>query len=58
MRFSVYFDSILNEKWLFSPKNNYDTSRTHARGHTPQRENLDKICNLVRISVYFDQILH
>ena len=45
MRFSVYFDSILNEKWLFSYRNN-DISCTPARGHAPQRENLEKICNL------------
>ena len=57
MRFSVYFDSILNEKWLFSYRNN-DISCTLARGHAPQRENLEKVCNLVRFGVYFDQILH
>ena len=58
MRFSVYFDSILNEKCLFSNRNN-DISSTHARGHAPQRENLEKMCNLVRhLGVYFDQILH
>ena len=32
--FSVYFDSILNEKWLFSNRNN-DISCTPARGHVP-----------------------
>ena len=52
MRFSVYFDSILNEKYLFSYRNN-DISCTHARGHASQRENLEKICNLVRLGVYF-----
>ena len=31
---------------------------THARGHAPQRENLEKMCNLVRLGVYFAQILH
>ena len=41
MRFSVYFDSILNEKCLFSYRNN-NISCTHARGHAPQRENLEK----------------
>ena len=54
MRFSVYFDSILNEKWLFSSRNN-DISGTHARGHAPQRE---KMCNMLRFGVCFDQILH
>ena len=57
MRFSVYFDSILNEKWLFSYRNN-DISCTHAMSHAPQRENLEKMCNLMRLGVYFDQILH
>ena len=51
MRFSVYFDSILNEKWLFSYRNN-DNSCTHARGHAPQRENLEKMCNMVSLGVY------
>ena len=54
---NVYFYSILNEKWLFSSKNN-DIGSTHARGHAPQQENLEKMCNLVRLSLYFDQILH
>ena len=45
MRFSVYFDSILNEKWLFLYRNN-DISCTPPRGHAPQRENLEKIYNL------------
>ena len=57
MRFSGYFDSIPNEKWLFSYRNN-DSSCIHARGHAPQQENLEKMCNLVRLGVYFDQILH
>ena len=57
MRFSVYFDSILNEKWLFSYRNNY-SSCPDAREHAPQRENFEKMYNLVRLGVYFDQILH
>ena len=57
MCFSVYFDSILNEKWLFSYRHN-DISCSHAMGHAPQRENLEKICNLVRLGVCFDRILH
>ena len=57
MRFSVYFDSILNEKWLFLYRNN-DISCKHAMGNAPQRENLEKRCNLVRLGVYIDQILH
>ena len=57
MRFSVYLDSILNEKWLLSYRNN-DISCSHGRGHAPQRENLETMCNLVRLGVQFDQILH
>ena len=34
------------------------TAHGHARGHAPQLENLEKMCNLVGIGVYFDQILH
>ena len=57
MRFSVYFDSILNEKWLFSYRNN-DISCTHASGHAPQQENIEKMCNLARLGVSFDQFVH
>ena len=58
MRFSVYFDSILNEKWLFSNRNK-DISCTPAKGHAPHRENLEKYatCNVLLV-VYYDQILH
>ena len=59
MSFSVYFDNILNEKWLFSYRNN-DISCTPAKGHALHRENLEKICNIcnVLLGVYYDQILH
>ena len=57
MRFSVYFDSILNEKWLFSYRNN-DINCTHDWGHAPQRENFETMYNLVRLGVYFDQTLN
>ena len=39
----------MNEKWLFLYRNN-DISCTHARGHARQRENLEKMCDLVRTS--------
>ena len=59
MRFSVYFDSILNQKWLFSYRNN-DISCTHAKGHAPQRKNLEKcaiwcvlVYNLIRFCIKF-----
>ena len=57
MRFSVYFDCILKEKWFFSNRNN-DISCTHARGHATLRENVEKMCNLMRLGEYFDQILY
>ena len=57
MRFSVYFDCILNEKWFFSNGNNH-ISCTHARGHATLRENFEKMCNLMRLGEYFDQILY
>ena len=37
---------------------NNDISCTHVRGHASQIENLEKMCNLVRLGVYFDHILH
>ena len=59
MRFSVFTDSILSENWLFLYINN-DISSTHARarGHATQPENVEKMCNLVGLGVYLDQILH
>ena len=57
MRFSVYFDSILNEKWLFSYRNNA-INCTHDWGHDPQQNYFEKMCNLVRLGVYFDQTLN
>ena len=55
MHFSELFDSILNEKWLFSSRNN-DISGTHARGHALQRENLETYaiwCVLVYVLIGF-----
>ena len=49
MRITVYFDSILNEQWLFSYRNN-DINCTPVSGHAPQQENLEKICNLQCVS--------
>ena len=58
MRFSVYFDCILNEKNVsFHIKNN-DISCTHAKGHAAPRENFEKMCNLMCIGKYFDPILY
>ena len=47
MRFSVYFDSIVNEKMkkqLFSYRN-IDVSCTHARGHAPSRKNVQFVAS-------------
>ena len=57
MRFSVYFDCILNEKMVLFKYNN-DISCTHARGHATLRENFEKMCNLMRLGEYSDQILY
>ena len=57
MRFSIYFDCTLNEKWFFSNRNN-DIKCTHAMGHATLRENFEKMCNLMRLGEYFDQILY
>ena len=45
------------KKWFFSNRNN-DISCTHARGHATLRENFEKMCNLMRLGEYFDQILY
>ena len=50
MRFSAYFDCILNEKKKFSYRNN-DISCTHA---TPRGIFL-KMCNLMRLDESFHQ---
>ena len=35
-----------------------DISCTHARGHTTPLKNFLKMCNLMRLGEYFDQILY
>ena len=54
MRFSVYFDCILNEKITSFLYINNDISFTHARGHATLRENFEKMCNLMCLGKYFD----
>ena len=56
MHFSVYFHCILNEKRFFSYRNS-DISCTHDREHATLREIFEKMCNLMRLGEYFDQIL-
>ena len=41
----------------FSNRNN-DISCTHTREHATLRENFEKMCNLMRLGEYFDQILY
>ena len=57
MRFSVCFDCILHEKMVLSYRKN-DISCTHARGLDTLRENFEKMCKLMRLGEYFDQILY
>ena len=45
------------KKWFFSYRNN-DINCTHAKGHATLRENLEKMCNLMRLGEYSDQILY
>ena len=57
MRFSVYFDCILNVKMVLFIYRNNDISCTHARGHATLQENFEKMCNLMRLGEYFVLIL-
>ena len=61
MRFGMYFEIILNKKWLFSCRNTANYSCTHMLGssvaYASYPENILKMwCSLVRFEVYFDQI--
>ena len=59
MRFSVYFDCILNEKnGSFQIEIMISAAHVHARGHATLRENFEKMCNLMRFGEYFEQILY
>ena len=59
MCFSVYFDSILNEKWLFHIEIMISAAHLLGAGpYVPQRENLEKnmqlaMCFLVYIKISF-----
>ena len=56
MRSSVYFDCILNEKVvLFIIE--IMISAAQMLG-SMLRENFEKMCNLMRLGEYFDQILY
>ena len=43
---------------LFFFIQNNDISCTHARGHATMREIFLKMCNLIHLGEYFDQILY
>ena len=45
------------KKWFFSYRNNA-ISCTDASEHATLREFVDKMCNLMRLGEYFDQILY
>ena len=58
MRFSVYFDCILNEK-NGSFQIEIMISAAHMLGGMlPCEKILKKMCNLMRLGEYFDQILY
>ena len=61
MRFCMYFEIILNKKWLFSCRNTTHYSCTHMLGrsgaYASSPENILKMwCSLVCFEVYFDQM--
>ena len=54
-RFGLYFEGILNRKWLFSNRNS-DISYRDVWGHAP-RENFEMIYAIwLALMYYFDQI--
>ena len=61
MRFGMYFEIILNKKWLFSSRNTTNYSCTHMLGSsgayasTPEKI-LKMWCSLVCFEVYFGQM--
>ena len=61
MRFGMYFEIILNKKWLFSCRNTTNYSFTQLLGssgaHASSPEKILKMwCSLVCFEVYFDQM--
>ena len=63
MRFGMYFEIILNKKWLFSCRNTTNYSCTHmlgsAEAYASSHEKILKTwCSLVCFEVYFDQIVY
>ena len=65
MRFGMYFEIILNKKWLYFhvDRNTTNCSCTHMLGssgaYVSSSEKILKMwCSLVCIEVYFDQIVY
>ena len=62
MRFSVYFDCIVNEIFFFFFHTEIMISVAHMQHahmqHATLREFFLKMCNLMRLGEYFDQILY
>ena len=63
MRFGMYFQIILNKKWLFSCRNTTNYRCMHMLGssgaYTSSPEKILKTwCSLVCFEVYFDQIVY
>ena len=61
MRFGMYFEIILNKKWLFSSRNTTNYSCTHMLGssgaYASTHEKILKMwCSLVCFEVYFGQM--
>ena len=61
MRFGMYFEIILNKKWLFSCRNTTNYSCTYMLGssgaYASSSEKILKMwCSLVCFEVYFDQM--
>ena len=63
MRFGMYFEIILNKKWLFSCRNTTNYScmpmlgSSGAYASSPEKF-LKMWCSLVCFEVYFDQIVY
>ena len=58
MRFSVYLDCILNENGSFQIEIMISAAHICYGGNAILRENFEKMCNLMRLGEYFDQILN
>ena len=46
------------KKWFFSNRNNDISCTHHARGHATLRENIEKMCNLMRLGEKFSHVAY